>query len=168
MATSSIPAAADKPMVDRVNRYGHSAVTGDGSGGEGEMPTSIRVAIDAAGDIVPARDQGRRLAEAHGLSMAEATLVATAISELARNIVTYAGSGEVLLEIRKVDGRPGLTVTARDQGPGIGDPERALSGGYSTSGGLGLGISGVRRIMDDLDIDTGPDKGTTVVATKWL
>lgn len=74
----------------------------------------------------------------------------------------------MLLEVRKVNGRPSLTVTARDQGPGISNPERALSGGYSTSGGLGLGISGVRRIMDDLDLQTSPDAGTTVVVTKWL
>lgn len=155
-------------MANRVNKYGSLSATRGGSDGDGEMPSSITVTIHAAADIVPAREKGRQLAVANGLSMADATLVATAISELARNIVTYAGAGEVLLEIRKMDGRPSLVVTARDEGPGISDPDRALSGGYSTSGGLGLGISGVRRIMDGLDIDTGPNEGTTVVATKWL
>lgn len=132
------------------------------------MPSSITVAIQDAADIVPAREKGRQLAVATGLSMADVALVATAISELARNIVTYAGTGEILLEIREIDGRSSLIVTARDEGPGIPHPDRALSGGYSTSGGLGLGISGVRRIMDGLDIDTRPNEGTTIVATKWL
>lgn len=155
-------------MNDRGSTHGCAPGT-RGVSGEGEVEASpVCVAINAPADIVPARDEGRRLAAANGLSAADTTLVATAISELARNIVTYAGSGEIVLEVGNTDGRRSLVVTARDQGPGIRDPDRALSGGYSTSGGLGLGISGVRRIMDGVDIDTGPEKGTTVVARKWL
>jgi serine/threonine-protein kinase RsbT len=118
-------------------------------------------------DLVVARRKGRALAEENGFSSNDATLVATAISELARNIVTYAGSGEILIGLVNGDDRPGIAVIARDRGPGIPDVKRAMHEGYSTSGGLGLGLPGVRRIMDEFEIVSGPGEGTTVTVVKW-
>jgi serine/threonine-protein kinase RsbT len=127
----------------------------------------IPVAVAADIDVVGARRQGRILAEQLGFSASEATLVATAISELARNIVLYAGSGEIV--IGRVDGagRVGLAIIARDHGPGIVDVRLAVNEGYSTSGGFGLGLPGVRRIMDEFEIDSEVGKGTTVKVVKW-
>lgn len=135
--------------------------------GEGE-PDTAAVAIGDSSDIIVARQQGRELALAIGFASAEAVLIATAISELARNIVVYANTGEVRLTQRRERQRRGLTIVARDEGPGIRNVQRVLTGGYSTSGGLGLGIAGVRQIMDEFAVDTGIGKGTEIVATKWL
>ena len=134
---------------------------------EHESSFDIRVTVTSDADLVVARRKGRALAEQNGFSASEATLVATAISELARNIVSYAGSGEIL--VGKIDSANGLGigVIARDRGPGIADTERAIRGGYSTSGGLGLGLPGVRRIMDEFDIASSPGKGTIVSIVKW-
>jgi len=125
------------------------------------------VSIESVNDIVAARRQGRILAERLGFSPSEATLVATAISELARNIVAYAQRGEVVIRATSQAGRHGVMIIARDQGPGISDVKLALQQGYSTSGGLGLGLPGVRRIMDVFMVDSGPDRGTSITATKW-
>lgn len=118
-------------------------------------------------DLVPARQQGRELAESLGFSSSEATLVATAISELARNIVNYAVRGEIVLRRIQERSRSGITVIARDAGPGIANVKLAMQEGYSTSGGLGIGLPGVRRIMDEFHIETEPGAGTTVTASKW-
>ena len=118
-------------------------------------------------DLVPARQKGRQLAESLGFSSSEATLVATAISELARNIVAYAARGEIVLKGSDDGVRRGITVIACDEGPGIADVDLALREGYSTSGGLGIGLPGVRRIMDEFRIESTPGRGTTVTATKW-
>ena len=127
------------------------------------------IPIRAVADIVTARQHGRELALQSGFSETESTLIATIISELARNIVLYAQIGEIVLE-KAVNGElhRGVVIISRDKGPGIPDVQRALVGGYSTSGGLGLGLCGVRRMVDEFDIDTGADKGTTVTAKKWL
>jgi len=117
---------------------------------------------------VVARQQGRELARQLGFSSSEATLIATAISELARNIVLYAKCGRMSIETSLDGHRPGLVITARDEGPGIRDVQRALMGGYTTSGGMGLGLSGVRRIMDGMDVESHLGKGTTVTIRKWL
>lgn len=132
-----------------------------------EPQRTVTVAVAADIDVVSARRQGRILAEQLGFSASEATLVATAISELARNIVLYAGTGAI--EITRVDGggRSGVSIVARDQGPGIADIKLAINQGYSTSGGLGLGLPGVRRIMDEFEIDSEPGRGTTVTVVKW-
>lgn len=127
----------------------------------------VTIAINAAADIVIARQHGRRLTLESGCSSAEATLVATIISELARNIVQYAKTGEISLEKARKAHVHGIRIVCRDSGPGIADAQRALGGGYSTSGGLGMGLSGVRRLVDEFDLDTGSD-GTTVTVTKWL
>jgi serine/threonine-protein kinase RsbT len=126
-----------------------------------------RVVIDCDRAIVEARQCGRGLALQLGFSSGEATLVATAISELARNILQYAGQGEIAMQIADRTGRPGLVVLALDQGPGIPDLEQALQDGYSTSGRLGLGLPGVRRLMDEFSIESALGGGTQVRAAKW-
>lgn len=132
-----------------------------------EAGDEIRVPVRSDNDLVSARLQGRQLAESLGFSSSEATLVATAISELARNIVSYAVRGEIVLRRTHDRTRRGITVIARDEGPGIANVKLALQEGYSTSGGLGLGLPGVRRIMDEFQIETEPGRGTTVTVSKW-
>lgn len=127
--------------------------------------TKVPIASDA--DIVVARQQGRALASLLGFSPTEATLVATAISELARNIILYAKDGEIVLGVVEKEGKRGIAVVASDLGPGIPDVRRAMAGGYSTSGGLGLGLPGVRRLMDDFEIASEVGRGTTVKVMKW-
>lgn len=121
-----------------------------------------RVPIRTAQDLVSARQHGRSIAAALGFSMSQATMIATAISELARNIVTYASPGEIIL---RADGDSGLIIVAQDNGPGIVNVQAALQPGYSTAGGLGLGLPGVRRIADSFEIESGPD-GTKITLTK--
>jgi serine/threonine-protein kinase RsbT len=125
----------------------------------------ITVASDAG--VMHARQKGRELGAAIGISGSDLTLMATAISEIARNIVQYAGKGEI--EFRSIvrAGRRGLQVIARDQGPGIADIARAMQDGYSTSRGMGLGLPGARRLMDDFQIISELGKGTTVMMVKW-
>ncbi|MEX0899997.1 MAG: anti-sigma regulatory factor [Gammaproteobacteria bacterium] len=132
------------------------------------LDETATIAIDAVADIVTARQRGREMALRLGFSETESTLIATIISELARNIVLYAQSGEIKLERATSGERRGLVITCRDNGPGIPDVQRAMVGGYSTSGGLGLGLCGVQRMVDELDIDTKVGKGTTITAKKWL
>ena len=127
----------------------------------------IVIPITAVADIVAARQSGRELAHENGLSGAESTLVATIISELARNIVLYAHEGEIRLERTNNSDRQGVIIVSKYNGPGIEDVRRVLVGGYSTSGGLGLGLSGIKRIADEFRIETATGKGTTVVATVW-
>jgi serine/threonine-protein kinase RsbT len=127
-----------------------------------------RIAIESDADVVTARQRARELAGELDLSSTDQTLLATAISEVARNITTYAQRGEVRLRIvRDGDGREGIEVVAADQGPGIPDLERALQDGYTTGGGLGLGLPGARRLVDDFDIQSAPSAGTTVTLVKW-
>jgi serine/threonine-protein kinase RsbT len=128
---------------------------------------AIAIPIRTDADIVSARQSGRRMAAELGFTPAQLTMIATAISELARNVVAYAGSGEILLELREDGVRRGIVVVARDQGPGIPDIEAALQDGFSTGSSLGLGLPGARRLMDEFDIVSVPGDGTTVTATKW-
>jgi serine/threonine-protein kinase RsbT len=132
-----------------------------------EASPALRVPISSDADIVTARQQGRALASQLGFSSTDLTLIATAISELARNIVLYARRGEVTLELVERGGRRGIVLAARDEGPGIADVARAMRDGYSTSGGLGLGLPGVRRVMDEFEIVSTVGRGTTVTARKW-
>ncbi len=128
----------------------------------------VRVAIESDADIVSARQKGRELAAQCGFPSTELAVVATAISELARNIVRYAVRGEITLRlIGNLDGKKGIEVVAADDGPGIPDLILAMQDGYSTSGSLGLGLPGVRRLMDDFDIVSEFGKGTTVTVRKW-
>lgn len=131
------------------------------------MPADIPIAITSDKDVVQARQQGRALALQLGFSVGETALIATAISELARNIVTYAGHGIVTLRQSAASSRVNLTIIATDYGPGIADVALALRDGYSSSGGLGLGLPGVRRLMDEFEIASEPGRGTTVTVRKW-
>ncbi len=128
----------------------------------------IRVRIYADADIVTARSQGRVLAEQAGFTGSDLTVIATAISEIARNIVEYAKAGEVTLRQIHNGAKRGIIVTARDRGPGISDVELAMQDGYSTSKGIGLGLPGARRLMDEFEIESKVGKGTTVVMKKWV
>lgn len=128
-------------------------------------PVRVRVRSDA--DIVTARQKGRDLALQLGFSQVDLTMIATAISELARNIVRYAGHGEIHLKIEQNHAMAGIVVVATDTGPGILDVTKALQDGFSTSGGLGLGLPGVKRLMDDFHIESSCDHGTVVTAKKW-
>jgi serine/threonine-protein kinase RsbT len=128
--------------------------------------TQIHITSDK--DVVTARQHGRAVALQAGFSLSEATLIATAISELARNIVSYAQRGSITLRpVNGSSGIRGLTIVASDSGPGIIDIAQALRDGYSSSGGLGLGLPGVRRLMDEFDIASHAGSGTTVTVTKW-
>jgi serine/threonine-protein kinase RsbT len=127
----------------------------------------VRVGIATDNDIVTARQEGRRLSSELGFSSTDLTLIATAISEVARNIRLYAEQGDVQLRLLRERGREGILVVARDKGPGILDVERAMQDGYSSGGGSGLGLPGARRLMDEFDIRSKPGKGVTVTMKKW-
>jgi serine/threonine-protein kinase RsbT len=135
------------------------------------MPPSpahaVRIPISSDVDIVKARQAGRKVAEDVGFVFTELALIATAISELARNIVRYARSGEIAIRPISNSVRRGIQIVAQDHGPGIRDVEQALQIGFSTAGGLGLGLPGVRRLMDEFDIQSKLGQGTTVRIAKW-
>ena len=131
------------------------------------MADELRIPVTADVDVVNARQRGRELAAQAGFSSGDQTVIAAAISEIARNILNYAKRGEVLLSVVTNGDRQGVIVVARDQGPGIPDVQRALEDGYSTSGGLGLGLPGARRLMDDFDVTSSVGQGTTVTMKKW-
>ncbi|TMQ63709.1 MAG: anti-sigma regulatory factor [Candidatus Eisenbacteria bacterium] len=132
-----------------------------------EVAEEARVTVESDRDIVAARMRGRVMATELGFSSAVATLVATAISELARNILLYARRGEIVLASVERGDRRGLKVVARDDGPGIADVAQAMQDGFSTAGRLGLGLPGVRRLMDEFEVRSSPDVGTTVTVKKW-
>jgi serine/threonine-protein kinase RsbT len=126
-----------------------------------------RISIASDRDIVTARQEGRRLASTLNFSSSDLTVIAVAISEVARNILSYAGTGEVGLEVIEKSSRRGIKIVATDQGPGIEDIGLALEDGFSTSGSLGLGLPGVRRLMDEFEIRSEVGRGTTVTLRKW-
>lgn len=130
------------------------------------MGDEVRVPIAADADLVSARAEGRAMAERLGFPRPDPTLIATAISEVARNIVVHAGQGEILLRPLDEPDRYGLVVVARDEGAGIRDLDAALREEHSGRDGLGLGLPGARRLMDDFEIDSDAD-GTTVTMRKW-
>jgi len=126
-----------------------------------------RIAIESDADVVTARQRARALAVGLEMPTTDQTLLATAISEIARNITAYAQRGELRLDVIHDGGRRGIRVVAVDEGPGIDDVERALTDGYTTGGGLGLGLPGARRLVDEFDIQTAPGEGTRVTLIKW-
>jgi serine/threonine-protein kinase RsbT len=132
------------------------------------MDGEVRVVIQHEADIVTARQKGRELGAASGFSKTEQTLIATAISEVARNIVVYAKEGEVLLSPLRNGSRKGIKVVARDEGPGIADLNLAMRDGYSTANSLGIGLPGAKRLMDEFDVASSPGRGTTVTMKKWV
>ena len=126
----------------------------------------VRIRIHTDADIVLARHAARELAERLNFSRTDLTVIATAVSEIARNIVRFADGGEVVVELLD-EPRRGVRVVARDTGPGIADVEAALVDGYSTYSGLGLGLPGARRLMDEFAVISEMGRGTTVTMTKW-
>lgn len=131
------------------------------------MADDIRVAIASDKDVVQARQTGRELAARAGFSSGDQTVIAAAISEIARNVLMYARRGEIFISVVLNGDNSGVMIVARDEGPGIPDIERALRDGYSTSGGLGLGLPGAKRLMDDFEIESAVQQGTTVTMRKW-
>ena len=131
------------------------------------MTDEHRVAIERDVDIVTARQLGRELASQAGFTGSDLTLIATAISEVARNIVVYAERGEIRLGLTSRNGRRGVEVIASDDGPGIADIDQAMQDGFSTGRSLGLGLPGARRLMDEFEIVSEVGKGTTVTMRKW-
>jgi serine/threonine-protein kinase RsbT len=127
----------------------------------------VRVPIASDADIVTARQKGREVAAEAGFQLTDLAIIATAISELARNIVRYAKRGEIVIGPAESGAKRGIRVVARDQGPGIQNVERAMEVGYSTSGSLGLGLPGVRRLMDAFDIVSKVGRGTVVTLETW-
>ena len=125
------------------------------------------VAIETEGDIVLARRRVREVAIATGFSATDVTRVVTAASELARNIFQYAGKGAMRWRAIENNGRSGLELQFADQGPGIADINLAFQDGYTTGQGLGVGLPGTRRLMDEMDIQSQPGQGTTVTIRKW-
>lgn len=125
------------------------------------------VCLFSPNTILSARQQVKELTTILNFSSGEQTLVATCVSELARNIVEYAGTGELIIGLADNDEKKGIVIIAKDKGPGIPDIELAMKDGYSTSKGLGIGLPGSRRIMDDFEIISRLGKGTTVTVKKW-
>lgn len=132
------------------------------------MAGDIVVNIDNPDDIVEARKAGHQLALDLGFTLTDVTMIATAISEIARNITSYAGRGAVRVAVEDREGRKALVIRAEDDGPGIADIERAMEDGYSTGRGLGLGLPGARRLMDRLVVESARGRGTVVEMWKWV
>lgn len=132
------------------------------------MSDSARcVTIAGEADILSARQSGRELARSAGFSVGDQTVIACAISEIARNMVLYARRGEIRFQVANDGDMSALVIVATDRGPGIVDVDLALQEGYSTSGGLGLGLPGARRLMDEFAIDSQRGRGTTITMKKW-
>ena len=132
------------------------------------MDSDTRIQIDTELGILNARHAARTIAADLGFDLTSQTLIATAISELARNILKYACRGEILLRPVARNGARGLPVVAADEGPGIADLELAMTDGFSTGQGLGLGLPGTKRLMDDFDLMSEVGKGTVITTTRWV
>jgi serine/threonine-protein kinase RsbT len=132
------------------------------------MPQIVRrLPLEDDSDVAAARQQARELARSQGLVPTAIEALATAVSEIARNVIVHAKGGEILLGIANHDGRSGVVAIARDDGPGIPDIDDAMRDGYSTGNGLGLGLPSARRLVDEFEILSVAGQGTTVTLTKW-
>ena len=132
------------------------------------MPELRRTPINSDLDIVAARVEGRNLAKELGFGIIDQARIATAISELARNVVLYAHSGQVILKTINASDRIGIEIICEDQGPGIENLDLVMRDGYSTTRGLGMGLPGTKRLMDEFEIESQMGIGTTVTVRKWL
>jgi serine/threonine-protein kinase RsbT len=132
---------------------------------QGEREGQVR--INSEGDIVTARKIVRNAAMAMGFSVTDVTRIVTAASELTRNVFRYAGSGMLYWQKLSTSDRVGIELTFEDHGPGIPDIEQAMEIGYTTGGGLGLGLPGARRLMDEMKVESEVGKGTRVTVKKW-
>ena len=131
------------------------------------MSEEKRISINDEYDIVSARSVGKQMTAEIGLGIVDQSRIATAVSELARNIVLYAGTGAVTFRRLNDGGRSGLEIVASDSGPGIADIELAMQDGYTSGNGLGVGLPGTKRLMDEFEIESEVGKGTTVTIRKW-
>ena len=131
------------------------------------MSDEARLTIQRDGDIIAARQKGRDLAAQAGFKGSDLTIIATAISEIARHIIVFAQQGEVSLRVIEKAGKRGVLIVAEDQGPGIADIEQAMRDGFSTGKSLGLGLPGAKRLMDEFEIVSQLGKGTTITMRKW-
>lgn len=127
----------------------------------------VRVTIEAPTDIIAARQQARALAGEAGFSTCDSTLITTAVSEMTRNILEYAGRGEVIISLLKKGSKSGVQIVAQDQGPGIADIAQVMKDGYSSRKGMGIGLPGTKRLMDEFAIKSRVGSGTTVTMKKW-
>lgn len=125
------------------------------------------VDLERSEDVLKARQRARALAVEAGFGLVDQTKIVTAVSELARNAVSHGGGGTATLEVVANGARKGLRIVFCDEGPGIADVEQALRDGYTTAGGLGLGLGGARRLMNDFEISSRPGSGTTVTVARW-
>jgi serine/threonine-protein kinase RsbT len=132
-----------------------------------DLENEIHIHISSDGDIVVARERGRAIAKSIGFSSTDLTIIATAISEVSRNILMYAKEGEIIIGTSSTGNRCCITIIAEDKGPGIRDISLAMQDGYSTSKGLGLGLPGTRRLMDEFEVASAVGKGTVVTMRKW-
>jgi serine/threonine-protein kinase RsbT len=131
------------------------------------MRREARVRIESAADIVAARRQARALATEAGFSICDSTLITTAVSEMSRNILEYAQQGEVTISLLKNGTRSGVKIVVKDCGPGIADISQVMQDGYSSRKGLGIGLPGTKRLMDEFEIRSKVGSGTTVIMKKW-
>ena len=131
------------------------------------MRREVRVQINSTADIVAARQQARALATQAGFSICDSTLVTTAISEMTRNILEYARQGEVTISLLRNGTKCGVKIVARDHGPGIADISQVMQDGYSSRKGMGIGLPGTKRLMDEFEIRSKIGNGTTVTMKKW-
>lgn len=132
------------------------------------MQREARVRIQSSADIVTARQQGRSIASEIGFSNSNLTIIATAISEIARNIVEYAKEGEAVISLINDGPRQGIQIVLSDEGPGIPDTSTVMRDGFSTGRGLGIGLPGARRLMDEFEIVSEVGRGTTITMKKWI
>jgi serine/threonine-protein kinase RsbT len=133
-----------------------------------DQPSEIRVPVSSEGDVVLARQTGRSLAQRLGFTESDPMFIATAVSEIARNIIVHARRGDIVFSVVHANGKTGLAIVASDEGPGIPDIPLAMKDGYSTVKSLGLGLPGARRLMDEFEIATTVGKGTTITMKKWV
>ena len=131
------------------------------------MKSEIRVDIHSSSDIVVARQEARTMALAAGFSLCDSTLITTAISEIARNVLEYAESGEVTMSLLKNGVKNGVKIVVTDRGPGITDIDQVMKDGYSSRKGLGIGLPGTKRLMDEFEIRSRAGSGTTITMKKW-
>lgn len=131
-------------------------------GESGTLPVRIEQ------DVVVARQTVRKLAQDCGMRLIDMTKLVTAVSELARNTVVYGGGGDMDWHVLKEDGRLGLRLTFRDTGPGIPDLKLAMTDGWTSGNGMGLGLTGAKRLVDDFVLESSPGEGTRVVITRWV
>jgi RNA polymerase sigma factor (sigma-70 family) len=129
---------------------------------------TVTVSVTRDADVVTARQKGREVAALAGFSGTDQTVIATAISEITRNIIKFADHGEVVISLISEGPRRGMSIVARDVGPGIEDPAKAMVDGFSTYHGLGVGLPGAKRLMDRFELESTPGEGTTVRMEKWL